>query len=376
MIRALLSLACCALLAPQLAHAEDACPPIERTAGPPVYAILYGYPHDGPVEGSWFSLGNPRPDLPMVDDDLVRMARLFRALGPERMRIHGEPDRAASARLSSFGVRPPTWRSLLESVAEVASDIDKTPTGATGADVYIYLAGHGRKGRIGDKTRLLIFGEPDGEAPGYNGVIDSALFAEHILTPLAARARVHLVADVCFAYTLLQTRQMKKVETVVFPPPEVDYVTPFSESFPDVGMQLASRSVTLEDPTLAGLFSHALRSAAIGPADADRDGVITYGEMDRALAVAARADRRLRKSTVVAPDGDPNTPFLRWRQSPAAQVCVAPGAVGDLQDGSELFATLPGFLRPTSVWLSLGHTFTARGLRLEAVDGARSSSRE
>jgi len=67
----------------------------------------------------------------------------------------------------------------------------------------------------------------------------------------------------------------------------------------------------------------------------------------------------------------PNTPFLRWRQSPAAHVCVVPGPGGDLQDGSDLFATLPGFLRPTSVWLSPGHTFTARGMRFEAVDGAQ-----
>lgn len=370
MIRALISLACCALLAPQLAHAEDACPTIERTAGPPVYAILFGYPHTGPVENSWLPFVTPRPDLPMVDDDLVRMARFFHALGPKRMRIHGEPDRPASARLSIFGVRPPTWRSLLESVAEVVADIDAAPEGAE-PQVYVYLAGHGYRARVKDRDRLRIFARPDGEAPGYDGRIDSALFAEHILTPLAARARVHIIADVCFAYTLLQTRDMRRVERIVRPPPTIDHVTPFRAAFPDVGAQLASRHVTSEGPTLAGLFSHALRSAAIGPADVDQDGMITYGEMSRALAVAVRADRHLREPVIVAPDGDPNTPFLRWRQSPAARVCASPGAGRALRDGPDLFATLPMLRRPTTLWLSPGHSFSTRRGRFEASDGLR-----
>lgn len=369
MLRALLPLTCLALLTPQRALADETCPSFEPAAGPPVYALLFGYPHDGPVADSWPSLGT-LPDLPMVDDDLYRMARFFQALGPQRMRIHGEPDRAASARLSSFGVRPPTWPSLLESVAELVADLDAAPA-ASEPQVYVYLAGHGRQARMGDRTRLLVFGRPTGEAPGYDGFIDSGLFAEHVLTPLASRARVHLIADVCFAYTLLQTREMKRSRKVVRSPTVPDYITPFRGAFPDVGAQLASYTVTFEEATIAGLFSHVLRSAAIGPADVDRDGVITYGEMTRALTLTARANPHLEEPIVLAPDADPSAPFLRWRQSPAARVCTPPGKARRLHDGPDLFATLPASSRPTLLWLSPEHPFSVGHVRFEATDGMR-----
>lgn len=128
-----------AALAPTSAFADE-CPPIERTASPPVYAILYGYPY-GPPEDSPLGV-DLLPDLAMVDDDLLHMARLFEALGPAQMYVHGEPSSKLLGRLSAFGVRPPTWRSLRQSVAEVAAAIDRHPA-KDAPRVYVYLAGHG-----------------------------------------------------------------------------------------------------------------------------------------------------------------------------------------------------------------------------------------
>ncbi len=353
-MRGLLALLLLALTTPATA---ETCPPVERTAGPPVYVILYGYGFRTPTRTV---MGLPPPDLPMVDDDVASMARLFEALGPQRMRVHGEFGRSARKRVKRFGLRPPTWASLLESVAEVVADIDADRQSAVEPEVYVYLAGHGEQRRVGDKTRLELYARPDGEAPGYNGYIDSALFAEHILTPLSARARVHLIADTCFSYTLMQTRPMTRIERVVTTPVLPDYATPFRESFPDVGTLLATRAVTYEGPRYGGRFSHALRSAAIGPADVDQDGVITYGEMRRALNRSALADPLMATPHAYAPGSDDAAPFLRWRASEAARVCTPAGAAGGLRDGRNLFATVPDRDAPSALWLSRGNRFTLR----------------
>ena len=65
MTRACLPLLILALLASS-ASAES-CPPIERTAGPPVYVVLYGYPYGSANgEGQPVQLGG-MADLRMVD---------------------------------------------------------------------------------------------------------------------------------------------------------------------------------------------------------------------------------------------------------------------------------------------------------------------
>ena len=364
MNRALSSILSLAILASPAFAAE--CPPVERTPGPPVYAILYGYPYSGP--GGQLP-NDPDPPLEMVDDDVMRMARFFQALGPRQMYVHGEPSRELLARFSAFGVRPPTWRSLRQSVAELVYDIDREGDSAEGEpQIYVYLAGHGRRYRGPHGSRLMFFGRPDGMGPGYNGMLNSALFAEHVLTPLAARGRVHVIADTCFSYVLLQTRGMKLIKRVIKAPPREFYEEAFGKAFPDVGALLASRSAAYEGRERAGHFTHALRSAAVGLADTNSDGVITYGEMDRALALAAESDRGLRGPTAIGPGLDPDAPFIRWDHSPAARVCAPPGAAVKIFDGPDLFATLPDRFESVGLWLPAGHAFTVGDVSFEAAE--------
>lgn len=357
----LLPLLLAALTASPAIAAE--CQPVERAAESPVHVILYGYPHGAPPGSPLSAYGRGLPFLDMVDDDIRRMARFFEALGPVRVHAHGEPTPALLAQFWPNGLRPPTWSSLLESVAEVAADLDRAPDAAGEPQVYIYLAGHGVRlpeTIYGPTGRLAFFARPDGRAPGYDGVIDSALFAEHILTPLAARARVHLIADTCFSYHLLQTRRMALRRRVVKAPLREVYDKAFGEAFPDVGALLAARAGTLEDSRRAGRFSHTLRSLAIGPADADGDGVLTYGEMADALGVAAEADWYMSPPEVMPPGGDRSAPFIRWTHSPAARVCLPgdiPGA-RHLYDGPELHATLALPPAPSTLWLVPGRKYT------------------
>lgn len=348
MPRALLSLLLLTALC-SMASAAEECPPVERSAGPPVYVILYGYPYGAPAGTSLAS--ETLPDLTMIDDDLLHMSRFFEALGPAQMHLHGEPSPKLLGRLSAFGIRPPTWRSLRQSVAEVAADIDHHPSKAP-PRIYLYLAGHGLQVPAEAGSRLAFFGRSDGKGPGYDGVMDSALFARYVLAPLAERGAVHVIADTCFSYTLLQTRAMKRLERIQLPAASATYHATFGEAFPDVGAHLAGRSITLEGIERGGHFSHALRAAAIGVADADGDGVVTYAEMDAALGAMADDDPTLSPAEVVPPGLDGEAPFIRWDQSPAVRHCAAPGPAAVLNDRDTGFTTLPERRAPTTLWLS------------------------
>ena len=357
MTRALLLLTLALLAPPALA---TPCPPIERSAGPPVYVILYGYPYGSPYAPPPDQGG--LPDLRMVDDDLIAMGRFFRALDPVQMHVHGEPTPALIQAYSTFGVRAPTWRDLLWSVGEVIDAIDRDTTSAEPAEVYIYFSGHGRRtggqaGRGGG--RLAIYGRAEGEAGVGNGMMHSALFADQILAPLAGRARVHLIVDTCESYAMLQTRRMRLIKRVVRAPPREMLAEQFVVAFPHVGALLATRGGTYENASRGGVFSHAVRSVAVGPADLDEDGIITYAEMADALERTRSTSPWLNISTVVGPGDEADAPFIQWRKSPAARVCVPRrrSEASALWDGQSRFAIIEAGHEPLPLWLEAGHKF-------------------
>lgn len=343
MLRVILALIALALLSSP-AQAET-CGDVPRIEGPPVYVVLYGYPE---------APGTSLQRLAMVDLDLAHMTRFFSALAPRQMYVHGE--RAEQL--------DPSWRGLVGSVDAIVDDIDANPSPQR-PEVYLYLAGHGMTsgGMSGEGGgRLVIFGrpEPDATEPGHDGRIHSALIADRLLAPLAERARVHLIADTCHSHHLLETREMKRRQRVWKAPPEPTFPSIFSATFPGVGAHLATRTVTHESPRHGGLFSHAIRSMAIGFGDFDRDGVLTYGEMQRALGWLAGSMGKLPQPIVVAPGLDGDTPFIDWRASPAAARVCLPRAVSGrrvLSAGGRAYATVrtPGPEGP--LWLPKGDAF-------------------
>ena len=356
MPRGLLALALIALATPL--RAATPCAPVEAIEGPPVYVIMYGYPYS-PLAGL--------DPLTMVDRDLVNMSRFFDALGPRRAFVHG----ANSPRMEKiFGEarRPATWRALLASVGEVIADMDPmSSSDGTRPQIYLYVVGHGH---IGARERLRIFAAPEDEpeGPGFDGEIDSRLIAEHIVGPLAKRADVHLIVDTCHGYHMVQTRSAYPRDKLKpRPPTSMAYALDFAELYPGVGALLAGRGVTPEVEPYGGVFSHLVRSLAIGAADLDRDGIITYGEMADALPQVMPDIEEVSEPEVIAPANDRARPFIDWRASRAARVCF-PGDVRGkyvIHDKPELYATvrLPG--EPRALWLPLGRT-----LGLENWSGA------
>lgn len=364
MLRPLLALTLLALAAPT--HAADTCAPVERGAGPPVYVLLHGYSK------------SPHPrlrTLSQVDDDLVNMARFFRAMGPEQMHVHGEPTRWLIDRLGETR-RPASWRAVLGSVAQIRDAIADRPAGAPRPQVHVYFAGHGV---AGDRDRLDLFSTPEAgaDAAGYDGKIDSHLIAEHILRPLAPHADVHVIVDACHSDHLLQTGAPYPRRKLEPRPPRAHAILhDFTTELPTVGALLATRETTLESADYGGLFSHMVRSLAIGMADVDRDGVITYGEMAGAFPQIISAYAQISQPEVIAPGLDAERPFIDWRSTPAARVCLPGSITGKriLVDYKALFATLHLAGEPTPVWLPPGRilgltTWGAEGGYFRAVDG-------
>ncbi len=346
MLRGLLALAVIALAAQT--RAAETCAPLERIDGPSVYVIMHGYPYSP----------NPALDaLSMVDADLINMGQFFRALGPKRAFVHGINSFRADA---SFGKtrRPATWRALMASVESVVDDIDGAPKSVARPQVYLYFVGHGT---VEPNDRLRLFTAPDEPraGPGYDGNIDSHLIAEHILRPLSSRADVHLIVDACHSYHMVQTRGPYARERLTPRPPlTLAYSLDFAAQYPTVGALLAGRTKTPEVHPFGGIFSHLVRSLAIGAADLDGDGIITYREMADALPQVLPHIEQAPKPEVMPPAGERDRPFIDWRSTPAARVCLPADVKGRfrLMDALDIFATvyLPG--APRLRWLPPGRT--------------------
>ena len=339
------------------ATASECTQPIEREpTAAPVYVILYGYPH---------APANVGPSLKKVDEDVLLMDALFAALGPRRVFAHGEPEPNLVARFGD-DLRAPSWRALKRTVD------DLTPLLAehdTPPQVYLYFAGHGDTGSGPTNVpRGVLFGraEPGADAPGYNGRLDSALIAREVLTPLSAHADVHFIADTCLSFYLLSTRGRGPILTrrVRKRPPPVPLVEPFAAEFTRVGASLASHGITFEHHELGGLFSHAIRTAALGIADLNGDGLITYREFRYTLWwMLANAEPRS-EPVILSPGLDTERVFIDWRGSPAARVCLPTSITGtqviDTPHGP--LASLPLHpQRPSAIWLTPGNEYTLDG---------------
>ena len=358
----------------QASDAANSCPPIDRHDQPaaPVYVVLYGYPHSPTGE---------RRTLNQVDEDLLLMTAFFEALGPRRIWIHGESEPALVKRFGST-LRPPNWRSLRESISELNAELQANEPGA---QVYLYFAGHGSKRPADGHVGGLIYGqpEPDATEPGFDGAINGGLIAREILAPLSAQANVHLIVDTCLSIYLLTARNDEEpastapLQRIRKTAPPLRFAEPFADQFPHVGATLAGDTLTYETPDINGLFSHALRTAAVGTADLNQDGLITYGELHYALIWLLGNARQRTRPTVVSPGLDREAIFINWRQSPAARICLPSSLAGThvITTPHGRAATLPLHpQRPSTIWLHSGerYTLTGQGRKLDflAADGA------
>lgn len=247
--------------------------------------------------------------LRFADDDAARFAELLSpevdrlelltVLDAESQNIFTEAAKKAS---------PPDRAHLLEAIATFERASKEARDAGRKTELYWIYTGHGRiRGGEGE-VRLL------------DGAFGRSELAAKVLSS-AAFDRVHLIVDACDAYHLVNARGGEAEVNLSFDRAFERFVEAGSlENFPHVGVVLSTNGpgATHEwSRYRGGVFSHEVRSAMAGAADADRDGHVDYAETGAFLASANSAVPELKGRPAV---------FVRAPQLERAAALFAPRA--------------------------------------------------
>ena len=234
--------------------------------------------------------------LEFADDDAARYAELFdgiatrvellTVLDPDLQRLHPRLTRRA---------KKPDRATLLTTLETVFRDIRAAVDEGHSVAFYFILIGHGEVGQ-------------DGE--GYVSLLDAPLtrsdLYEHVIRRSPATFN-HVIVDACNSYFIINRRGEGSDQG----PSRADSVRRYLgeqelSAYPNTGV-LVSTSGAKESHEWAGyragVFSHELRSALSGAADANGDGLIEYSEVHAFVSAANSTvdDPRARVEMFVAP---------------------------------------------------------------------------
>jgi len=174
----------------------------------------------------------------------------------------------------------------------------------------------------GGRAELFIYYSGHGDVEGGEGYVlleDRRLFRRDLYAMLvrSPAARNHVFIDACKSYFLAFERGPGAGERLSVPAALVPSAEP--ARLQHVGFVLSTSSDREShewERFQGGVFSHELRSALRGAADADGDGRITYAELGAFVLRANQAieNPRFRPDVLVrAPDEDLNGAVLSWR---------------------------------------------------------------
>jgi hypothetical protein len=225
-----------------------------------------------------------RPDLQFADDDGARYYRLLsNAGGDARAVLLGSFDRATAMTYPDLAsiARAPTRADLVAAVDDIAAAVAAARREGRRTAFYFVFAGHG------DVAGGFGYLELE------DARIDGAFLEEQIIDRIPADVD-HVILDSCNSFFVLNPRR----------PGGRRWATPrdmsngFAQRHPNVGAFLstsAEAEVYEWSELESGIFSHEVRSGLSGAADADGDGVVTYGEL---AAFVERANERLPSDAV------------------------------------------------------------------------------
>jgi hypothetical protein len=289
-----------------IARAQGVTPP--PTARPAhSFALVIGNnmpPHDG------------LPRLRYADDDAVRWAVLFDALGAD-FEVLTELD-AESAHLYgplAFRPGPPSREALRSAVGRLATRVAAAHAHGERAVFYFVYAGHGDV--------------EDGR--GYLALTDGRFTRsdlDSVLAPVGADTN-HVIIDACRATSFLGNRGPGGERR----PWQDAYFAPNAPRLARTGFLLASSANGLShewEEFQAGVFSHEVRSGLMGAADANGDGLVSYTELTGFVRLANLPvnNERYRPSIVSrTPAGDDGV-LLDLHAARAGSLTLAPPPPG------------------------------------------------
>jgi hypothetical protein len=220
---------------------------------------------------------NVRP-LEFADDDAARYAELFGSvadrvqlltvLDPDAQRIHPELARKS---------RPPDRKNVMAALDELYLEIQKDRQAGHEVVFYFILIGHGEIG-------------PGGE--GFVSLLDAPFSRGDLYQQVIARSPAttnHVIVDACNSYFLVNRRGAddggpSRAEAIQSYLSREDLA-----SYPNTGVVLSTSSAKEShewSAYRAGVFSHEVRSAMTGAADANTDGRVDYSEVHAFVAAA------------------------------------------------------------------------------------------
>ena len=281
-----------ALLLSVVGHAARA-----EQAQPKRYALIIG---------NNLSLDEGIAPLSFADDDAAKYYEVFSAAGAD-VELFTVLDPAAQQRFTRAAAvaRPPRRRDILASLDALFVRMQADRAAGRETHFYFIYSGHGNIG-------------PNRE--GYIFFLDTRFRRSELFREVLARSPAsynHIILDACHAYFLVQKRGKGAEREGNYRAAVLDFLkTEDLASYPNTGVILAasSDSETHEwNYWESGIFSHELRSALLGSADVDGDGVVTYQEAAACVeaANAAIVNPKLRLSVYYQPPaGKIDTPLF------------------------------------------------------------------
>ncbi|MFO0727266.1 MAG: caspase family protein [Myxococcota bacterium] len=297
------------LLAAEPPPAPPAPAPVRR------YAIIIG------VNDPFTSAQKP---LSYADDDAVRFYSLFRELpgeaalftllDEETQRLY--PEAAPEAEL-------PEKEAIFARADRMFQAIAADKARGVSTELYLIYSGHGLVDERGE-GRLGLRG----------GTFSRTELYERFLARSPASVN-HLIVDACDAYFFVQARgndpdvdQMLSARAREF----LDRQT--LARFPTTGAILSTASMAEShewSEIKGGVFSHQVRSAILGAADADGDGRISYDELEAFVLAANLGVKHAGASRAVfvrAPERDRQHPVLELSALARAHRLLVPPGLG------------------------------------------------
>ena len=268
----------------------------------PIFAVVVGVNRP---------LGKHTLRLRYADDDAILFHRLFASVGDSTLLV--SPDDATRRLHGSLKAATPLRQNLVAALESTFARMDEARERGLKPQFYFIYSGHG------DVKNNQ----------GYLALEDARLTSDDLARLVLARSPAinnHVVVDACRSYYLVQEKRAGGERRPIkgrFHQPES-----LLRRFPHTGFLLSTSSDENSHEWAefqAGIFSHEVRSGLLGPADANRDGQVTYDEIWAFIETANRRipNERFRPTIFMRPPrGDGSRHLLDMRRFRGASILV------------------------------------------------------